>query len=194
MVGKKVRNETHRRRHRLDRRRGRHDGAAFSPILTIASSWPRRGHLAASSVRHSLEGSRQDQQPKPGSPAFAAELGGAPVTLSEGFARLDEADIVVFSTGADHYLLDGEAAVALSRRRGGRSLFIIDIAMPRNVAPEVAKAEGFYLYDMDDLKRVVQKSLAKREDDMARAATIVAAESSDCWERLTHPLPAYLAA
>ena len=96
----------------------------------------------------------------------------------------------MFSTGSDRYLLDEEAARALSRRGRGRSLFIIDIAMPRNVAPEVARAEGVYLYDIDDLKGVVQKSLAKREADMVQAAAIVAAESADCWQRLTFPVPA----
>ena len=62
--------------------------------------------------------------------------------------------------------------------------------MPRNVAPEVTQAEGIYLYDIDDLKGVVEKSLAKREEDLARAAGIVACESADCWGRMTHPLPA----
>jgi glutamyl-tRNA reductase len=193
MVGKKVRNET-----RIVGGIASIGGAAAMMARSIFSDLKERvvvvfgaGTMAASSVRHlRSKGAGKlyiSNRSLDKAQALAADLGGEPVTLAEGFARLDEADIAVFSTGADHYLLDGEAALALSRRRGGRSLFIIDIAMPRNVAPEVAKAEGVYLYDIDDLKGVVQKSLAKREADMAQAVVIVATEGADCWGRLTCP-------
>ncbi|MBI4061906.1 MAG: glutamyl-tRNA reductase [Elusimicrobia bacterium] len=196
MVGKKVRNET-----RIVGGIASIGGAAAVMARSIFSDLKERvvvvfgaGTMAASSVRHlRSKGAGKlyiSNRSLDKAQVLAAELGGEPVSLAEGFDRLDQADIAIFSTGADRYLLDGEAALALSRRRGGRSLFIIDIAMPRNVAPEVARAEGVYLYDIDDLKGVVQKSLAQRADDMARAADIVAAESSDCWARLTHPLPA----
>lgn len=196
MVGKKVRNET-----RIVGGIASIGGAAAMMARSIFSDLKERvvvvfgaGTMAASSVRHlRSKGAGKlyiSNRSLDKGQALAAELGGEPVTLAEGFERLDEADIAVFSTGADSYLLDEQAARALSKRRGGRSLFIIDIAMPRNVAPEVSKAEGVYLYDIDDLKGVVQKSLAKRETDMAHAAGIVAAESADCWSRLTFPVPA----
>lgn len=196
MVGKKVRNET-----RIVGGIASIGGAAAMMARSIFSDLKERvvvvfgaGTMAASSVRHlRSKGAGKlfiSNRSLDKGQALAAELGGEPVTLAEGFEKLDEADIAVFSTGSDRYLLDEEAARALSRRRGGRSLFIIDIAMPRNVAPEVAKAEGVYLYDIDDLKGVVAKSLAKREADMAQAAAIVAAESADCWQRLTFPVPA----
>ena len=196
MVGKKVRNET-----RIVGGIASIGGAAAMMARSIFSDLKERvvvvfgaGTMAASSVRHlRSKGAGKlyiSNRSLDKGQALAAELGGEPVTLAEGFERLEQADIAVFSTGADRYLLDGDAALELSRRRGGRSLFIIDIAMPRNVAPEVSKAEGIYLYDIDDLKGVVQKSLAKREADMAHAAEIVAAESADCWARLTFPVPA----
>ena len=196
MVGKKVRNET-----RIVGGIASIGGAAAMMARSIFSDLKERvvvvfgaGTMAASSVRHlRSKGAGKlyiSNRSLDKGQALAAELGGEPVTLADGFKRLDEADIAVFSTGADRYLLDGEAAQALSRRRGGRSLFIIDIAMPRNVAPEVAQAEGVYLYDIDDLKGVVAKSLAKREADMAHAAEIVSAESADCWARLNYPVPA----
>lgn len=196
MVGKKVRNET-----RIVGGIASIGGAAAVLARSIFNELKERvivvfgaGTMAASSVRHlRSKGAGElfvSNRSLDKAQALAAELGGKPITLAEGFDRLDQADIAVFSTGADRFLLDGEAALALSRRRGGRSLFLIDIAMPRNVAPEVAEAEGVYLYDIDDLKGVVQKSLAKREEDLARAAGIVACESADCWGRMTHPLPA----
>jgi glutamyl-tRNA reductase len=200
MVGKKVRNETS-----IVGGIASIGGAAAMMARSIFSDLKESsivvfgaGTMAASSVRHlRSKGAGElyiSNRSLDKAQALAAELGGQPVTLAEGFDRLDQADIAVFSTGADRYLLDGEAALALSQRRGGRSLFIIDIAMPRNVAPEAARAEGVYLYDIDDLKGVVQKSLAKREDDLARASEIVTAESADCWVRLTHPLPDLAAA
>ena len=196
MVGKKVRNET-----RIVGGIASIGGAAAVMARSIFSDLKERvivvfgaGTMAASSVRHlRSKGAGElfvSNRSLEKAQALAGELGGKPITLSEGFDRLDQADIAVFSTGADRYLLDGVAAQALSQRRGGRSLFIIDIAMPRNVDPEVTKAEGVFLYDIDDLKGVVQKSLAKREEDLTRAAVIVAAESADCWARLIHPLPA----
>ncbi|MEK7384701.1 MAG: glutamyl-tRNA reductase [Elusimicrobiota bacterium] len=196
MVGKKVRNET-----RIVGGIASIGGAAAVMARSIFSELKERvivvfgaGTMAASSVRHlRSKGAGElfvSNRSLDKAQALAGELGGKPISLAEGFDRLDQADIAVFSTGADRYLLDGEAAQALSRRRGGRSLFVIDIAMPRNVDPEVVKAEGVYLYDIDDLKSVVEKSLAKREEDLSRAAVIVAAESADCWARLIHPLPA----
>lgn len=196
MVGKKVRNET-----RIVGGIASIGGAAAVMARSIFSDLKERvivvfgaGTMAASSVRHLRSKGAGDlyvsNRSLEKAQTLAADLGGKPISLSEGFDRLDQADIAVFSTGADRYLLDGAAAQALSRRRGGRSLFIIDIAMPRNVDPEVTKADGVFLYDLDDLKAVVQKSLAKREEDLARAAAIVAAESADCWARLVHPLPA----
>ena len=195
MVGKKVRGET-----RIVGGIASIGGAAAVMARSIFSDLKERvivvfgaGTMAASSVRHlRSKGAGElyvSNRSLDKAQALAGELGGKPITLAEGFDRLDHADIAVFSTGADRILLDGEAALSLSRRRGGRSLFIIDIAMPRNVAPEVAQAEGVYLYDIDDLKGLVQKSLAKREEDLARAAEIVTAEGADCWGRLTHPLP-----
>lgn len=195
MVGKKVRNET-----RIVGGIASIGGAAAVMARSIFSDLKERvivvfgaGTMAASSVRHlRSKGAGElyvSNRSLDKAQALAGELGGTPISLAEGFDRLDQADIAVFSTGADRYLLDGDAAIALSRRRGGRSLFIIDIAMPRNVAPEVTKAEGVFLYDIDDLKGVVQKSLAKREEDLARAAGIVAAESADCWQRMTAPIP-----
>ena len=195
MVGKKVRNET-----RIVGGIASIGGAAAVMARSIFSDLKSRvivvfgaGTMAASSVRHLRSKGAGElyvaNRSLDKAQALAAELGGAPLPLHEGFARLEQADIAVFSTGADKVLLDEHAARALSARRGGRPLFIIDIALPRNVAPEVTKAEGVYLYDIDDLKSVVQKSLAKREEDLACADAIVASESADCWNRMTGPIP-----
>ena len=113
--------------------------------------------------------------------------------LAEGFDRLDQADIAVFPRGADRCLLDGQGALACR----AAAPWVTFHHRHRDAAQRGARGrrvEGVYLYDIDDLKGVVQKSLAKREDDIARAAVIVAAESADCWGRLTSPPPPSAAA
>ncbi|MBI5243767.1 MAG: glutamyl-tRNA reductase [Elusimicrobia bacterium] len=120
---------------------------------------------------------------------LADDLGGQAMTLREGFERIVETDIAVFSLAADYWVLSAETARAVSRRRACMPLFIIDIGMPRNVEPEAASAPGVYVYDMDHLRRVVADSLACRQEDLAQACRIVEAQALDCWARITvvHP-------
>jgi len=116
--------------------------------------------------------------------SLANRLGGKPITLEEGMEKLDEVDIAVFSTGARDFLLTGEEAKALSKRRKGRSLFIIDIALPRNVDPTVGDASDIYLYDLENLKDVVTDSLSRREEGVSEAMEIVNSETNDICGRL----------
>ena len=116
--------------------------------------------------------------------ALARELGGEPMSLEAGFERLAEADVAVFSTGASSYLLDRDRARRISRERSGRPLFVIDLGLPRNVDPRAAEAEGVFVYDMDDLRRMMEESLKRREADIARAQAIIDDEGSECWDRV----------
>ncbi|MBI5884115.1 MAG: glutamyl-tRNA reductase [Elusimicrobia bacterium] len=149
------------------------------------------GAMAAATVRHlcakGVSGVWVANRSPEKARALAGDLGGIPMSLDHGMARLAEADIAVFSTSAERFLLTGPAARELAERRGGRPLFIIDLAVPRNVDPEVSRAPGVYLYDIDDLRNVVQESLSNRSEDLLSAEAIVAAECRDCWERISNP-------
>lgn len=91
------------------------------------------------------------------------------------------ADIMVFATGSPTHLLDKKTMSAQMKRRGYESIFVIDISNPRNVDPEVGTISGAYLYNIDDLKVVVDENLKERQKEIPRAETIIE-EVLDEWE------------
>jgi len=89
---------------------------------------------------------------------------------------LGQVDIVITSTGATQPVVThGLAKKALKRRRG-KPLFFIDIAVPRDVEPKVGELDGCFVYDMDDLTQVVEANRESRMDEAGRAERIVAEE------------------
>lgn len=90
---------------------------------------------------------------------------------------LVEADIVVTSTASPTPVITKELVKGACKKRRGRSLFLIDIAVPRDVAPDVNELENVYLYDIDDLSRAVSKTLAVRAAEAERAERIVIDET-----------------
>ena len=107
---------------------------------------------------------------------LAQSLGGRAVDYQNLTAELAAADIVIASTGAPHIVLDrGRVASALELRRD-RPMFIIDIAVPRDVDPRVNELEDVYLYDIDDLQGVVSANLKGREREAEQARLIVEEE------------------
>jgi glutamyl-tRNA reductase len=86
---------------------------------------------------------------------------------------LSEVDIVITSTGATRPIITGELARRAVRRRRGRPLFFIDIAVPRDVAPDVAELDGCFVYDIDDLSQVAEAGRASRAAEAQRAELLV---------------------
>jgi len=86
---------------------------------------------------------------------------------------LTAADVVVCSTGASRYVLTVEDAKAAMKVRRGRPLFVVDIAVPRNVDPRINDLDGVYLYDVDDLEREVARALSLRGGSLQQAEKIV---------------------
>ncbi len=111
--------------------------------------------------------------------AFAAQFGG----LAFGWDALDEAlgkaDVVICSAAAPHSVIHCAAARAAMAARHEQPLFLIDIAVPRNVDAEVGRLRNVYLYDIDDLKHVVQENLERRQREVPRVEAIVAQCSAD---------------
>ncbi|HKP19527.1 MAG TPA: glutamyl-tRNA reductase [Gaiellaceae bacterium] len=124
--------------------------------------------------------------------AVAAALGGEGLALEETPARLAEVDVVVSSTGASQRVLGRESVEAALRRRKGRPLFLIDLAVPRDLDPAINDLEGCYLYDIDALESVVAEGLAGRRREAARAEAIVAAEAESFreWQASRDVVPA----
>ena len=84
-----------------------------------------------------------------------------------------EADIVVSSTGCPETILDREDVEAVMRQRPNRPLFLIDIAVPRDIAVEVEQLENVFLYNIDHLERLVRENVRMREQELARCNEII---------------------
>jgi glutamyl-tRNA reductase len=107
---------------------------------------------------------------------LAEGLGARPVSFDEIGAQLLEADIVLTSTASPEYVITYDRVKDSLRKRRNRLLFFIDIAVPRDVQPEVNDLENVYVYDIDDLKGVVRMNMAQRREEAIRAGRIVREE------------------
>lgn len=107
---------------------------------------------------------------------LAEKFRGEAYSLDELLNALIKADIVISSTGAPNCIITKNMIASVLKPRKYKPLFVIDIAVPRDVDPEVNNLENVYLYDIDDLKSVVEKNLKEREKEATRAKTIIEAE------------------
>lgn len=101
---------------------------------------------------------------------------GVPVSFEEIEAQLLEADIVISSTAAPGYVITHDQVKGSMKKRRNRPLFFIDIAVPRDVEPEVNDLENVYAYDIDDLKGIIQVNRGQREEEAIKAERIVEEE------------------
>ncbi len=107
---------------------------------------------------------------------LATRFSGEAIDFTSLDQRLVECDIVIASTAAPHFVLGAEAVRNAIAQRGRRDLFLIDLSVPRNLDPEIAKVSGAYLYNIDDLREVVDFNREKREKKAIAAEDIVASE------------------
>jgi glutamyl-tRNA reductase len=108
---------------------------------------------------------------------LASRFGGRAVGLDQVEAELERADVVVASTSARGFVLSADQVARAMAKRRGRPIFFVDIAVPRDIDPAVNEIEGCYLYDVDDLERVVEESVAGRREEAVRAEAIVSEEA-----------------
>jgi glutamyl-tRNA reductase len=103
----------------------------------------------------------------------AGRFKGTPILFEEIGDGLLDVDIVISSTGASSYILTYKDVKPLVRRRRNRPLFFIDIAVPRDIDPDINRANNVYVYDIDDLKGVIDKNIEKRETEATKGNRIV---------------------
>jgi glutamyl-tRNA reductase len=108
---------------------------------------------------------------------LAHELGARAASLDDLSGVMREADIVVCSTSAPGFVLTGAILGPALRARRGRPLLFVDLAVPRDVDPELASFDGCFVYDVDDLEAVVEAALVGRRLESVRAERIVSAEA-----------------
>jgi glutamyl-tRNA reductase len=115
---------------------------------------------------------------------MAAVFNGQAIEYSRFTSVLPEVDIVIASSGAPHYILHPDEMQRVIAARKNKPMFLIDIAVPRNIDPAVNDIEGVFLYDVDDLESVVNENIKERTRQAEQAETIVRDEVDRMLARL----------
>lgn len=111
--------------------------------------------------------------------ALAQKFDAEPLSFADGMDALSVADIVITSMSAPEPILTRELMSQVMAKRHNRSLFLIDIAVPRNVDAAAHQMDNVYLYDIDDLQTLVQENARGRSGEVEKASLIVAAKSEE---------------
>ncbi|HUH11736.1 MAG TPA: glutamyl-tRNA reductase [Longimicrobiales bacterium] len=107
---------------------------------------------------------------------LAGRVGGSPIPYAEVWQRLAKADILLTATGAPHRILTRETLERALPGGPKRPLFILDIALPRDVDAGVGGADNVFLYDIDDLQQIVGANLERRRREVPIAESIIGEE------------------
>lgn len=113
---------------------------------------------------------------------LAEKFHGTPKSIQELQCTLLEADILITSTGAKDYVIDYELMEFVEKLRKGKPLFMVDIAVPRDIDPRVGDLANVFLYDIDDLQGIVESNLAERERAANQITTMIDTEITDFQE------------
>ena len=108
---------------------------------------------------------------------LAKQFNGKAVGLTELLSQLETADIMISSTGAQNLILRHDEIKPIMRTRRNKPLFLIDIAVPRDLDPELNEIDNIYLYDVDDLSQVVEMNKKDRQGEAEKAHAIVTEEA-----------------
>ena len=117
---------------------------------------------------------------------LAADIGGEAIPFEGALRHAVDVDVVVTSTGAPHYVVKSWETQQLMTKRKGRPLFFIDIAVPRDVDPEVGDIRGVTLYNIDDLEAVVDEHMKERQEEAVLARKIIEEDVDSIMKRFQY--------
>jgi glutamyl-tRNA reductase len=120
----------------------------------------------------------------------AAEMGGRAVHYDAWPEEILHVDVVISSTAAPHPIIGVEQVRAAMRRRHGRPLFLIDIAVPRDIDPLAGELDDVYLYNIDHLEQMATEARSRREVEILRCESIIAVEAASTAKLLLPGVPA----
>lgn len=106
--------------------------------------------------------------------ALAEQFNGNPIHFEEIADHLHQVDIIISSTGSPGFIIGPEHIKGIMRGRRNRPLFFIDIAVPRDIDPEINRLSNIYVYDIDDLKGVIEENMEDRSREAIKAERIIA--------------------
>lgn len=132
-------------------------------------------HLQANGVAKTYIASRTKSRVD----RLAAELDGEAIDYAQVDAVLDEVDFLISSTSAPRPIITRERMAKVLKNRGSRPIFLIDIAVPRDVAPDVAELDGAFVYNIDDLHFFLDRCVSEREAEIDKVRAIIDAETAD---------------
>ncbi len=115
---------------------------------------------------------------------LAQKFDGQAIEFGRLYDTCDRADIVITSTGSPHFIFRREHGEKLMALRKNKPMFFIDIAVPRDVDPEMNKIDGIFVYDIDDLQQAVSSHVADRKKEAEKAEAIVNGEVDKFHARL----------
>ena len=104
---------------------------------------------------------------------LAAEFGGRAVPFDDWTGEFAAVDIVISSTSATGHIIDRTRLAPLLKLRPNRPLLLIDIAVPRDIEPEINQLDDVYLYNVDDLQAIANVYLKQRQEEIARCEKII---------------------
>jgi len=127
--------------------------------------------------------------------ALASEVGGLAVPWDSMINALGAADIVITATGSQRPIVTRAQLQAAQGHRRSTPLFIIDLAVPRDVDPAIGEIEQVFLYNIDDLQSIVEENLSRRKAEVERAEAIVNEEVTKfmAWQRSRTAVPTVVA-
>jgi glutamyl-tRNA reductase len=112
---------------------------------------------------------------------LAEETHGEAIGFEQWHERFDDIDILISSTSAPHMIVTPEKLGQAMRRRGNRPVFVIDLAVPRDVDPAVNDLDGVYLYDIDALQSIAAESMAIRRQELSECERLIERHVADFW-------------
>ena len=139
-------------------------------------------HLVANGVKTVFVSNRKYMR----AAELAETFGGVAVPFEEFMKSAVNADVVITSTGAPHYLVERWDVERLMVKRANRPLIFIDIAVPRDVEPEVGEVPNVSLYNIDDLEAVVESNLQIRQQEAEEAEKIIDEAMDDMIDRFRY--------
>ncbi|MDY0132275.1 MAG: glutamyl-tRNA reductase [Desulforegulaceae bacterium] len=126
-------------------------------------------HLVQNSVSHVYVANRTFDKGLD----LAKRFSGSAIRFEEVLSALEWVDIIISSTGAPNYILDAKDMRQVMKKRKNRPIFFIDIAVPRDINPDINKIDNIYLYDVDDLQDVVEVNMEERKKEAAKGEEII---------------------
>lgn len=117
---------------------------------------------------------------------LASEIGGSTIPFEEFHNLIPEMDIVISSTSAPGYLISRHSLSKIIGRRKNNPILMIDLAVPRDINPDVTSFDNVYLYDIDDLQEIADDYLKQRIEEISKCEIIIKEKVEDLMKQLSH--------